>query len=183
MKKIKKIIAQLRSDIKYLFLNYFVCNIPCWHIRKLFYVMLGMKIGCKSRIHMKCLVLSPERIHIGERTIINEYCFIDGRGGLNIGNDTSISVHSMLITGSHSKSSSTFAYRPGQIIIGNNVWLGSNSIVLDNSILQDKAIISAGSVFKGKAESNFVYVGNPAQKIKCRNLSEDYTQTYKPYFR
>lgn len=182
-RRMSVVLHQMLSDLEYIFLNYFVANIPCWHIRKFFYKAFGMSIGKSTRIHMKCIVLAPRRISIGERTVINERCFLDGRGGLQIGNDSSISVFSMLITGSHSKSSPTFAYRPGPIKIGDNVWLGSRAIVLDNSELMDKAIIGAGSVFKGIAEENTVYIGVPAVKANARGLCAAYKQTYKPYFR
>ena len=181
--RIKKLLSRFKAGIQLLFLNYFICNIPSWYIRRFLYKTLGMKIGKGSRINMKCTVLNPKGITIGDRTIINEYCYLDGRGGLTIGDDSSISVYSMLITGSHSKSSPTFAYRPGEVVIGSNVWLGSRAIVLDNSTIEDKAIISAGSVFKGTAESNYVYVGNPATKMKCRNLDVSYKQDYHPFFK
>lgn len=183
MKKCRQRLYHLYSDAGYIFLNYIVNSIPCWHIRKFFYKLVGMKLGKDSRIHMKTVVLMPKRICIGERTIINEGCFIDGRGGLTIGNDVSVSVFSMLITGSHDKSSQTFAYRPGAIVIEDNVWLGARVIVLDNSTVKKFCIIGAGSVFKGTASENSVYAGVPAKKISDRGIDNMYHLTYKPYFR
>lgn len=65
---------------------YFLCNgiiahIPSWNVRKLFYRMLGMKIGKHSRIMMNTTVMIPWRISIGENSTITEQCFLDGRGG------------------------------------------------------------------------------------------------------
>lgn len=183
MKKLRQKLYHIYSDMGYIFLNYIVNSIPCWHIRKLFYKLAGMKIGEKSRIHMKAIVIMPKNIQIGERTIINERCFIDGRGGLTIGNDVSISVFSMIITGSHDKSSPTFAYRSGQIVIEDNVWLGSRVIILDNSTIRKFCVIGAGSVLKGVTSENSVYVGIPAKKICDRKLENMYHLTYNPYFR
>ena len=179
----KVFLYHLYTDGLYLWLNYIVNNIPSWTIRRLFYKLAGMTIEKGSRIHMKCVVLDPRNIIIGERAVINEYCFLDGRGGLKIGNDASISIYSMLITGTHSKSSETFAYRSGEIIIEDNVWLGARAMVLSPSIIHEKAIISAGSVFKGEAEQNSIYAGNFAIKIGERNLNQKYRQTYSPLFR
>ncbi len=181
--KIKKILWGIRNDLKYVFINYFVSNIPCWHIRCFCLKLFGMKIGKGSRIHMKCNIVSPEGIKIGNRTIINEYCYLDGRGGLTIGNDTSISIFSMLITGSHDKKSSEFSYIPGKIVIEDNVWLGARAIVLQNSVVCNKAVIGAGSVFKGTSDENAVYFGIPAKKASERELQEEYHLTYKSYFR
>ena len=74
-------------DMLYVFYNYFVCNIPSWTIRKFFYLCGGMKIGRGSRILMKTVVIKPWRISIGERTYINEFCSLDGRGGIEIGEE------------------------------------------------------------------------------------------------
>ena len=181
--RIKEIFWGVRNDCKYVFINYFVCNIPCWYIRRFFLKLFGMKIGKNSRIHMKCTIVCPKGIEIGDRTIINEYCYLDGRGGLIIGDDSSISIFSMLITGSHDKKSLDFAYVPGKIEIGNNVLLGARAIVLQNSFVNDKVILGAGSVFKGLSEENTVYFGIPAQKARNRGLIDEYHLTYKSYFR
>lgn len=57
-------------------------------------------------------------------------------------------------------------------IIGNNVFIGMNSIILMGAEIGDNVIIGAGSVVRGKIESNCVYAGNPAKKI-C-SLDEHY---------
>lgn len=180
---IKIVLWGIRNDFKYIFINYFVSNIPCWCIRRFFLKLFGMKIGKGSRIHMRCTIVSPKSIEIGDRTVINEYCYIDGRGGILIGNDSSISIFSMLITGSHDKRSPEFSYIPGKIVIGNNVWLGARAIVLQNSNILDKTVIGAGSVFKGVSDENAVYFGIPAKKAKDRGVLEEYHLTYKSYFR
>ena len=50
--------------------------------------------------------------------------------------------------------------------IGNNVWLGANVIILPGTIIEDNCIIAAGSVVNKLIESNSVYAGAPAKKIK-----------------
>lgn len=183
LKKIKNSLSRMKGDAQYVFINYFISNIPCWHIRRFFLRLFGLTIGRDSRIHMKCIIVNPKGIEIGNRTIINEHCYLDGRGGLKIGNDSSISIFSMLITGSHDKKSSDFSYIPGKIEIGDNVWLGARAIILQNSVIHDKAVIGAGSVFKGVSEENTVYYGIPAKEAGSRGLLEEYHLTYRSYFR
>lgn len=50
-------------------------------------------------------------------------------------------------------------------IIGNNVFIGMRSIILQGTTIGDNVIIGVGSVVSGKVESNSVYAGNPAKKI------------------
>ncbi|MGR5167022.1 acyltransferase [Vibrio astriarenae] len=53
----------------------------------------------------------------------------------------------------------------GRISIGNNVFIGVNSVVLPNTIVGDNVIIGAGSVIRGELQSNTVYAGVPVKKI------------------
>lgn len=50
-------------------------------------------------------------------------------------------------------------------VIGNNVFIGMNAIILMGSSIEDNVIIGAGSVVSGHIQSNSVYAGNPAKKI------------------
>ena len=181
--ELKRRIKSKLLDCQHIILNYFVANIPFWTIRRFFYRLFGMKIGKKSRILMKCFVQAPNQIEIGEGTVINEFCYLDGRGGLSIGKNVNISIYSMIITASHDRKSASFAYRTDNVEIGDNVWLGSRAIVLDGSRILDRAIIGAGCVFKGTAHEDTIYVGNPAIEIGNRELQGVYSQDYRPWFR
>lgn len=65
-------------------------------------------------------------------------------------------------------------------IIGNNVFIGINSIILLGAEIGDNSIIGAGSVVSGKIPSNEVWGGNPARFIctldeyykKCKDKFE-----------
>lgn len=57
-------------------------------------------------------------------------------------------------------------------VIGNNVFIGINSIILMGSKIGDNVIVGAGSVVSGKIPSNCVVAGNPARVI--RSLDEHY---------
>lgn len=181
--KFKSTIRRLKADAKYIFINRFVVFIPCWYLRRLLLKLFGLKIGNGSRIAIGTIIISPESISIGNRTYINEFCHLDGRGGLEIGNDVSISIYTKIITASHYANSSSFEYYDQKTMIHNNVWIGCGAIVLNGSTLREGSVIGAGSVFKGNTESNKIYVGNPAKLLKDRNLSESYKLDYKPFFR
>lgn len=160
--------------IIYIFTNYFVAYIPCWHIRKLFYILMGMKIGKSSRINMKVIVWYPWKIRIGEHTIVNEFTLLDGRGGLDIGDSCSLAMWSIVYTASHYSSSESFQYYTKKTTIGNCCWICARAIILPGSKLNDRTIISAGSVFAGESEQAGIYCGNPANKVKERNVLENY---------
>lgn len=51
------------------------------------------------------------------------------------------------------------------VIIGNNCFIGFNSVILAGSKIGDNVIIGANSVVSGVIDSDSVYAGNPAVKI------------------
>lgn len=53
----------------------------------------------------------------------------------------------------------------GRVKIGNNVFIGMDSIICRNVVIGDNVIIGAGSVVAKSCQSNSVYAGNPAKRI------------------
>lgn len=53
-----------------------------------------------------------------------------------------------------------------EINIGNDVWIGMNCIILKGVTIGSGAVIAAGSIVLSDVDSNSVYAGNPAKKIK-----------------
>ena len=161
-------IRGLATGFLYIFCNYFINSIPCWTIRKLLYRMCGMKIGKHSRIMMKTIVTIPWRITIGDYTTVNEYCYLDGRGGLYIGNNVNIAIHSMIVTGSHKYKSVTFDYYTEPVVIEDDVWIAVRGIVLNGCTLKTGCVVGAGSVISPRTtcDEKSVYNGVPAIKVK-----------------
>lgn len=171
-------------DLLYVILNNFVCYIPCWHLRKLCYLILGMKIGKGSRILMGTVIIKPWRVKIGKNTIINEKCHLDARGGITIHDNVSISIYTIIITGSHNAQSATFEFFELPVEIENNVWIGARSVILPGVNLGQACLIGANStVIKGEYINNGFYSGVPAKYIRQRNLKGFYEQLWNPWFR
>ena len=66
--------------------------------------------------------------------------------------------------------------RTGKVIIGENAFVGANSIILPNVVVGKNAIIGAGSVVTKDVPANTIVAGNPARKIE---MIKDYVdKTY-----
>lgn len=65
------------------------------------------------------------------------------------------------------KRSTTFK-ESSPVSIGNDVWIGANSIVMDGVSVGDGAIIGAGAIVTRDVPAYAVAVGSPAKVIKFR---------------
>jgi sugar O-acyltransferase (sialic acid O-acetyltransferase NeuD family) len=91
-----------------------------------------------------------------------------------ITNDVSVGEHCILNRANHighnSKIGNFFSAMPGSIVsgdvtIGNQVYLGTNSSVIEGKILCDDIIIGAGAVVVKNLKESGTYVGVPARML------------------
>lgn len=111
-------------------------------------------------------------------------CFIDPTRPwlLRIGNDVSITRGVVILTHDYSKivlkKLYGLYYGEGQVTsIGNNVFIGMNSVILMGTTVGNNVIIGAGSVCHGTIPDNVVVAGNPARVIcsideHCEKIKE-----------
>jgi acetyltransferase-like isoleucine patch superfamily enzyme len=67
----------------------------------------------------------------------------------------------------------TYFRETGNIIIGNDVWIGANAIIMDDIIIGDGAIIAAGAVVTKNVEPYSIIGGVPAHLIRKRFSEEE----------
>lgn len=129
-------------------------------------------------------VFNLGQIKIGRRTYggININAFGDNNERLVIGNFVSIADRvTFLLGGEHPYTGfSTFPFRvkyfdqkfesttKGPIVIGDDVWLGYNSMILSGVTIGQGAVVAAGSVVTKNVEPYSIVGGNPARVIKYR---------------
>ena len=56
----------------------------------------------------------------------------------------------------------------GDVVIGNDVWIGLRAIILPGVIIGDGAVIGAGAVVTRDVEPYSIVAGNPARQVKKR---------------
>jgi acetyltransferase-like isoleucine patch superfamily enzyme len=128
--------------------------------------------GCVISAFTKVKIAGPFRM--GRRVQISTSCFIGvGSGGLSLGDDVLVSPNCTIVTSSYrfdrldlplqDQGSTAKGVR-----IGDRVWIGANSAVLDGAVIGDNVIVSAGSVVSGTIKPNSVVLGNPAKVIFTR---------------
>lgn len=148
--------------------NDIIAYIPCWRLRKMSYKLKGMKIGTHTTINLHTMTKDIGKISIGNFSHINRGVILDGRGGLIIGNNVSISFNSVIMTGGHDPNSVCFQGRFLPIIIEDYVWVGVNATILQGVKIGEGAVVAAGAVVT-KNVAPYTFVGGvPAKEIGKR---------------
>lgn len=110
------------------------------------------------------------KVEIGQDVSINSKSYINGCGGVKIGDNTRIGTQSIIIASNH-KFGEPDVLIKDQITkqgmsLGENIWLGARVTVLDGVIIPDNSVIGACSLVSKPLTEAGVYVGIPAKKIK-----------------
>lgn len=176
---LRPLFSLVRAFFVYYLTNSIVSHIPSWHIRKLQYKLVKMRIGKHSEANMGLYLFAPKNIVIGEYTHINKDCFIDGRGGCTIGNNVSISHRVSIVTGSHDSNNRFFAERHLPIVINDYAWIGVNATILQNVTIGEGAVVAAGAVVTKDVPPFAIVGGVPAKVIGQRNKDLDYHCSWK----
>lgn len=153
LKKLWKVIKQLWMDFRY-------CNDHVSYARK-----IGVKVGdhCKLLCNIRrCFGNEPYLITIGNHVeICDSVRFMPHDGGLWVFREE----------------------RPecalyGPITVGNNVFIGINSIILPGVTIGNNVVIGAGAVVTKDIPDNTVYAGVPARQV---NTIETYKGKMNKY--
>ena len=67
----------------------------------------------------------------------------------------------------------------GNVLIGNDVWIGANATILKDVVIGDGAVIGAGAVVTKPVPPYAIVAGNPASIIKYRFPEEQITSLQK----
>jgi len=116
-----------------------------------------------------CVVIrSPDKVSIGSHCSINEFVHIWGGGGVRIGNDVLIAAGSLITSQTHDPQGERYRDKDvlASVEIGNNVWIGSNAVILPGVRVGDGAIIGAGAVVTQNVAAHTIVVGVPARELK-----------------
>jgi acetyltransferase-like isoleucine patch superfamily enzyme len=106
-------------------------------------------------------------ITIGKNVFFNTGCSFQDRGGISIGDGTMLGMNVTIATLNHGLPLDTrnVTY-PSPVIIGENVWIGSNVTILPGVTIGDNSVVAAGAVVPKDVPENTVVAGVPAKELK-----------------
>jgi acetyltransferase-like isoleucine patch superfamily enzyme len=140
-------------------------------------VTVGNNVTLRKNTIIECtgvITEIGEGLSIGDHVGISQNCFIQVRGFVKIGSYVMFGPGVSIFSENHGSSSTEKpmmlqpTFRKG-VTIGNDVWIGAQSIILDGVSIGDGCIIGAGSVVTISIPPYSVALGTPAKVIKMRN--------------
>lgn len=117
--------------------------------------------------------LNGEHIEIGDRVGFNHGCYVNGYGGLVIGDDTIVGPGTMIHTANHEMGDIDQpivgqGWKAAPVHIGPGCWIGMGVCILPGVHIGKGAVIGAGAVVVNDVEAYGIAVGNPAKVVKSR---------------
>lgn len=126
-----------------------------------------------KKVDASFLCLPPFYTDFGKNTVlgkdvfINTGCSFQDRGGITIGDGTLIGMNVTIATLNHGLPPETRGITaPSPVVIGENVWIGSNATILPGVTIGENAVVAAGAVVTKNVPQNTVVAGVPAKAIK-----------------
>lgn len=105
-------------------------------------------------------------LKISDKVFINDNCNINCVNKIHIGSKTKIAPNVCINDHDHNYKNVTNQHLiTGEVIIGENVWIGSNVVILKDTFIGDNAVIAAGSVVKGHVPANSLYLNKREEKV------------------
>lgn len=178
----KNKIRNFLTDLKYYIATYWVAHIPSFRLRHWYYRnILKYPIGRDSSLHMG-LFVTGNHITVGDNVVINRKVYLDGRIGIKLGNNISISPEVYIVSMEHDPNDPMFATRGGTVRIDDHVWIGSRAIILPNVHIGEGAVVAAGAVVTKDVMPYQIVAGVPARVIAERTRQIEYRCVYFPWF-
>ncbi len=125
-------------------------------------------------VHWTSQVYDVENIIVGVDAYpgVMKGCYIQGKGGINIGDYTQIAPNVVIVSANHDVYDSR-QHILAQVKIGKYCWIGAGAKIMPGVELGDWTIVGAGAVVtKSFAEGHCVIGGVPAQLIKLLEMEK-----------
>lgn len=146
---------------------------------KILSALLG-KVGPHAWIEPPFYCDYGEHIYIGEHTFVNMNCIFLDAAEIRIGKNGLIAPAVQIYSAHHplaardrirqdwTESDGTAIYRTqaSPVTIGDNVWIGGNTVIMPGVTIGDNAVIGAGSVVTKDIPADVLAVGSPCRVVR-----------------
>jgi len=180
---------KLKKAVDWLIMNQIQTR-PRWYVRLL--APLYQHRGRHSVIYRSVRMDTPpyRKFHLGDYSVIESYsCINNAVGDVIIGDHTRVGLHNTIIgpvtIGSHvnlaqgitvtalnhnfgetGKRIDEQGVTTNPVVIGNDIWIGTNAVVLPGITIGNHSVVAAGAVVTKDVPPHSLVAGVPARIIK-----------------
>ena len=146
-------------------------------VRDLFARLFGKPVDPSFRVFPPFYTDFGKNITVGKNVFINACCHFQDQGGITLGDNCLVGHNVVFATLNHGFApEERQSMLPAPIVVGRNVWIGSNSTILQGVTIGDNSIIAAGSVVTKDVPANAIVAGVPARFIRSISPEEEKQQ-------
>ncbi len=165
---LKKYLKRYYTSIYWIIIR-LLSIIPSQYLRKLILkYIFRMKISLKAVLYNGFKISKANKIEVGHYSVIGHNVTLDGRAGIDIGENVNISSEVMIWTEQHDYNDPNFKIVGGKVIIEDFVWISARAIILPGIKVGKGAVVAAGSVVTKNIPPYSIVAGIPARKIGKR---------------
>ncbi|RMG22262.1 MAG: colanic acid biosynthesis acetyltransferase WcaF [Bacteroidetes bacterium] len=146
-------------------------GLKVWLLR-LFGAQVGKGVIIKPAVNIKY----PWHLHIGNHVWIGEGAWIDNLTRVELHDHVCLSQGAMLLTGNHNYKRASFDLMLQPIVLEEGVWIGAQAVVCPGVRAASHAVLAVGSVATQDLQAWHIYQGNPAVKVRKREVTGDRMQ-------
>ena len=141
-----------------------------WAVRGVTARLAGRGTPARFPVSPDCRIIFPQNLvfHPDDLNNFQTFgCYYQAAGTITLGRGTYIAPNVGLITSNHDLLNPDEHSRPEPITLGEQCWVGMNSVILPGVTLGDHTIVGAGSVVtKSFPAGHCVIAGNPARVLR-----------------
>lgn len=135
-------------------------------VRDILSELFGYRVPETFRVFPPFYTDFGKNIIVEEDVFINACCHFQDHGGITIGAGSQIGHNVVFATLNHGLAPELrkMTY-PAPIVLGRNVWVGSNATILQGVRIGDNAVVAAGAVVTRDVADDTIVGGVPARVI------------------
>lgn len=120
---------------------------------------IGDKVVLRQGCHIE--VGKEGHVQIGQESFLNRLCHVVSGNYIELGMHNAIGMGVIIMDTDHKVSSKGRQdwgiSQKGTVVIGDEVWIGANTIVLKDTKIESNSVIAAGSIVKGYRKKGKIY--------------------------
>lgn len=179
----KRYLRQQSTFLAIMLSNLVINIIPFFVLKNVFMRFQGARIGRSVYFHCPIKFFGLHRnLVVGNNVTVNPDCYIDDRATIYLGNNVNISHSVRIYTAGHDIKSDNMAYFEKSVVIGDNVWIFPNVIIMPGVSLAESCIVLPGSVVTKSFDAGLILGGNPAQVVGDRTCDINYLVNHGLWF-